>query len=254
VLKRTIWVVSLVAALLLGVGASSYAVWYYEPDKGSAEQEAKDKSHLEAITILASDRVAYYTKVLAIFTGALSAFGVAQIVFLIRADDTARVSANAALKAANVAERNLLAAHRPLITISPLALIDPTDPKYPSFIRLGFRNSGNGTAVINDVTVTVQTEAARGLTLKGGTTLTANQVDSAVEAGETLEPVEIGSTLFDRASVDQIRKGELILVVSFVINSQDIFLNRYSQTFSFRFDVERRALLRNPYFTEKKGS
>lgn len=92
-------------ALIAVVGAAAViAVEYFEPKKQEAVEETKNKNELDAINILASERVAYYTKVLAIFTGALSVFGLLQIFFLIRADETARVSANAARDAAEAAK------------------------------------------------------------------------------------------------------------------------------------------------------
>ena len=92
---------ALVAFILIVVVSAIALVEYYEPSQGQAEEESKDQSKVKAFDILSSERVAYYTKILAIFTGVLSGFGLLQIVFLIRADKTASISANAAKVAAD---------------------------------------------------------------------------------------------------------------------------------------------------------
>ena len=81
-LKRFAWGAALAALFFVAVVVGLEVVEHYEPKKYDAIQEAKNKSEIDAINILASERVAYYTKVLAIFTGALTAFGLLQIFFL----------------------------------------------------------------------------------------------------------------------------------------------------------------------------
>ncbi len=98
--SRLMILVAGVLFLTLFIVGSILAVEYYEPTQWHAEQEAKNQTEAKAIDILASERVAYYTKVLAIFTGVLSGFGFLQIGFLIRADKITRKSANAAQMAA----------------------------------------------------------------------------------------------------------------------------------------------------------
>jgi hypothetical protein len=100
---KLIWLAASFALIFLVIGAAVYAVQYYEPTQQHAEQEAQNQGEAKAIDILASERVAYYTKVLAIFTGALTGMGLLQIFFLFRADRTAEKTANAALRSAQAA-------------------------------------------------------------------------------------------------------------------------------------------------------
>ena len=68
-----------IAAIIFG---ATFAVEHYEPTKWQAEQEAQNQGEAKASDILASERVAYYTEILAIFTAVLSGFGLLQIYFL----------------------------------------------------------------------------------------------------------------------------------------------------------------------------
>jgi len=91
------------------------AVQYNEPSKQEAVQEANNQSEIKAVDILSSERVAYYTKVLAIFTAVLSAFGLLQIFFLIRADKNAKSAADAA----SLSARAAIAIELPIIRAEP---------------------------------------------------------------------------------------------------------------------------------------
>ncbi len=73
---------------------------------------------------LTKDAASFFTFILALLTTVLAFVAVIQIIYLRRSDDTARRTADAALKAANaafiqatVAEKTLIAAHRPWITV-----------------------------------------------------------------------------------------------------------------------------------------
>ncbi len=76
----------------------------------SANQKQPAKSLGQRLSIVWNrtweDPVAFYTFVLSVFTGLLAIVSAFQIFFLIRADKTARRSANAAIEAANAAKRN----------------------------------------------------------------------------------------------------------------------------------------------------
>jgi hypothetical protein len=103
--SRTLVIVTalfLMAASAAGVG---FLVQYYEPQQWEANEEAKSQTHQHSADILASERVAYYTKILATFSGALAAISAVQIYFLIRAD-------NRAAEAAEIANKQMLLAGR----------------------------------------------------------------------------------------------------------------------------------------------
>ena len=112
--------------LIVAVGIVAVAaVQHYEPNKCEAVQEAKDQGEAKAVDILSSERVAYYTKVLAIFTGVLSTFGLLQIFFLIRADQTTRLAAQAAEKATRTAQAEFIASHRPQLRVGNIVVERP---------------------------------------------------------------------------------------------------------------------------------
>jgi hypothetical protein len=69
-----------------------------------------------------ADAVSFYTFVLAIFTGVLSVIAIVQIRYLVRADKTARISADAANLSANAA----VAANLPIIRPQAFSLIEVT--------------------------------------------------------------------------------------------------------------------------------
>lgn len=163
-LKDRAWQMLKAAGLVLLIAAVGIvavtAVQYYEPSKRDAVQEANNQSEAKAVDILSSERVAYYTKVLAIFTGILSAFGLLQIWFVVRADRTASVTAKAAKLSADAA----VAIELPFIRVNaPDELTkvetieddtggliwDVETPALPEFSRLyeiEFRNIGRTTA------------------------------------------------------------------------------------------------------------
>jgi hypothetical protein len=97
--------------------------------------------------------VAFYTLVLTAFTGLLAIVSFAQGIFLVRADKTARISANAAnlsAKAAIGQKLPIVRCHTPHLWPSPNALHngsfmgtgDPRDDGFIKVIELNFQNHG----------------------------------------------------------------------------------------------------------------
>src|ERR1700682_435292 len=79
------------ALLLIGFAISPYAPHHEAHKKATESTEPEVKP---------DERIARYTLGLAWFTGVLAAVAIAQAYFLIRADKTARIAANAATEAA----------------------------------------------------------------------------------------------------------------------------------------------------------
>jgi hypothetical protein len=195
----------------------------------------------------AEEAIAYYTLWLAIFTGALVIVSFAQIRYLIRADNNTRVAAEAAKKSADVAENSLKLANRPLIVISPLSLIDH-DPH----IEFGCRNSGNGTGIINKITVIISTSAPRVMTLQWYTTLVNSDINTAIEVGDTHFVERVTSPLLTDMEIAKVRKGDTTLLVTIQVLSQDILKTPYDQIFPFIFDTLHGEFVRNSRFVEQK--
>lgn len=150
--RITSWLIATAFIILLIFG-SVFGFNYYEPTQQQAEQEAKEQSEAKAIEILASERVAYYTKVLAIFTGALAAFGILQIAFLIRAENTSRKSADAAKISADAAVIGSMPILAPLViqragNIYPSNLIE--QPYVPE-LTFVFQNFGASPGIVRSV-------------------------------------------------------------------------------------------------------
>jgi hypothetical protein len=102
---RRAWLsgVTLLIAVVAAVAVATFLVRQFEPTTADAIRTAKFRLATDAANILASERVAYYTEVLAVFTGALAAFGIVQLRFLVRADSIASRNAEAATLAATAA-------------------------------------------------------------------------------------------------------------------------------------------------------
>jgi hypothetical protein len=149
------------ALLIVAVGIGAIAiVQHYEPSKREAVQEANNQGEAKAVDILSSERVAYYTKVLAIFTAVLSAFGLLQIGFLIRSDNIARIAADAAKLNAEAlidADRAHLYAviksHNLGAALRAAHIVDMDDtPANPRpMIQFSLRNLGRAAAIMEEV-------------------------------------------------------------------------------------------------------
>jgi len=100
--------VALIFFLVLTVWIVIFVIEYDEPSQWDADQQANDQTHIKAVEILSSERMAYYTNVLAIFTGLLGVFGFLQIVFLIQANRTAEAAAEAAKTSADAAQSTVV--------------------------------------------------------------------------------------------------------------------------------------------------
>jgi hypothetical protein len=92
----------------------------------TTEQHAQDKKaeNHEPIQSLwvPTDSVGLYTLVLAIFTGLLAVVAGVQGFFMLRADKTARIAANAARDSADVANKTLIETQRPWVSIIEMGL------------------------------------------------------------------------------------------------------------------------------------
>jgi hypothetical protein len=80
------------------------------PPYSTENQQGTKSANKEAAKVSADDRIADYTEWLAVLTGGLVVVSAIQIGFLIRADKTARISADAAKKSANAATLSAQAA------------------------------------------------------------------------------------------------------------------------------------------------
>jgi hypothetical protein len=94
------------------VGWSSAQPPHHQTIK-SATHTAENKTTQD----IAAEIVAYYTKVLAWFTGVLALASIGQGFMLLRADKTTRISADAAAESVKLARAEFIATHRPKITI-----------------------------------------------------------------------------------------------------------------------------------------
>jgi hypothetical protein len=234
---------------------SVVAVEHYEPKQGQAEREARHQGEAQAVNILASERVAYYTKVLAIFTGALTAFGIVQLIFVARADQTASVNAAAALKSATAAEKSLRAAYQPLIVVTGLYLNRASKPTGAPHVEFGMRNNGRGEAKITRVFITVQTSIPRPVTL----TLAATEqyitpkTNILLQVGEDTNDHEIHSALFEiDDNWTKIRNGGVQLTLIFEIGMEDIFGNHAIQKWEFAFNAARGEFVREHSLVPEK--
>jgi len=95
------------------------------------------------------DPTAFFTATLAFLTFSLACVGVAQVYYLNRSDQTARISADAARKAAEVAERTLIASNRAWIKLTDIQISTDlviTDKGIDTLVSFKFTNTGNAPA------------------------------------------------------------------------------------------------------------
>lgn len=115
---------ALALAAFLVFGASSSAQTPSKNPQASADASSEQRAQNIPQPQSPDDRIAAYTLWLAIFTGALVVVSSLQIFFLLRADKTARISADAARLAAETtresvtaANREFIATHRPRVRV-----------------------------------------------------------------------------------------------------------------------------------------
>ncbi|HXQ42886.1 MAG TPA: hypothetical protein VN821_16585, partial [Candidatus Udaeobacter sp.] len=162
-------------------------------------------------------------------------------------------AANAARRSADIADKSLLAANRPLLIIAPLELSHGDEIQPKPHVHFGLRNSGKGVSIVNRVGVTIQTSVPRALTLTQTTAFSdTSDFNGAIEPGETVVGNRVTSGVLTEETIMPIRRGELSLFFALEIVSQDIFHNPYTQKFPFIFDHVKGKFVRNRVFTEEK--
>jgi hypothetical protein len=117
----------------------------------SEQQSAEKEAPVSAAKIAADEKIATYTLALAIFTALLVLVSAFQIAFLIGADETARVAANAAQQSAEAAKQAIELSDKTAIrqlrayVYATLTIVAyPFPPKEPDRYGIGFeiKNSG----------------------------------------------------------------------------------------------------------------
>jgi hypothetical protein len=107
--RRQTVVIALFACLVVGLAWQDRTSWEHSHQQ-EHQEGAPEKPGKKAVYVIqaedANDRIARYTFWLAVLTGCLVGVAGFQGYFLLRADKTARISANAAIEAANAAKRN----------------------------------------------------------------------------------------------------------------------------------------------------
>ena len=145
---------------------------------------------------------------------------------------------------------SVLAANFPFIAISTIELCEANEFKAEPHIHFGWRNSGKGVAIVNEVTATVQT------TPRGGGAMTLAKksgfVNDAIEPGQPRDGNRMTSEVLGARELQQIKLGEMTLKINFQVTSQDIFHNSYPQTFSFVFDHKQGIFTSSSLIPEKE--
>ncbi|HZR61340.1 MAG TPA: hypothetical protein VFA80_10370 [Xanthobacteraceae bacterium] len=237
---------TVVIAILLG--ASLAAGWFDgQSFRGSPHYERQNptdqRAKVKPAEIRPDEQIADYTWWLAVLTGALVVVSLGQGFFLLRSDKTARMAATAALETADVAKKDLLASHRPLITIANLVLRQPNVEVSQHYIGFVLRNSGKGFGAVTTIGVTIQTIDSN---QRERSEFTSANWNGGLESGESSEGHHVTSALVGVAEYDLIMKGQLALFANFEILSQDIFHNQFRQIFPFVYNVRISAFQRAP--------
>jgi|HubBroStandDraft_5_1064220.scaffolds.fasta_scaffold175120_2 hypothetical protein len=240
--RRQVVTIALLGCLVMGLGWIDRS--WQEGSSANPNQRVSYKTADKPTKIGADERIADYTWWLAVLTGALVIVSISQGFFLLRADKTARMTAAAALKSAETAEKDLLASHQPLVTISNLELCEPNSrDEERTHISFRLRNSGKGLAIVHQIGVTIQTvdrnqqQRAR---------FTSAKWTGAIESGESSDENRLTSEILGANEWNLIRGGQMALFVTFEIIGQDIFKNRTRQIFPFVYNTRGWRFERSP--------
>lgn len=141
-------------------------------------------------------------------------------------------AARAARKSADVAEKSLLAAHRPLIVISPLFLVQSKNVLKP-YVEFVLQNSGKGVAIILKVGVTAIVYGDDNVAITDDKVI---DVAAALEPSEKWGPHQFNSRLLTRDIVSEINGGSKKLSLMFRFEIQDIFKNPTFPVFALDYD------------------
>jgi hypothetical protein len=113
----------------------------YQKTLNSGGKSTKEETSNIAPPETADDRIAQYTLLLAIFTGALVVVSAVQINFLIRSDKTARISADAARKTVSTMEATAAHQLRAYVYVADASILEANSGYRPN-IRITFQNYG----------------------------------------------------------------------------------------------------------------
>jgi hypothetical protein len=147
----------------------------------------------------------------------------------------AEIAANASKKSAETAEKTLLMAHAPIITIQEFGLRVPNDDVKKYHIHWGIRNSGQGVGVVKWIGIsTVIIERTRA----GINRINSN---SRREWLSAIEPKEtVGGHTFTtpalQSRIESIKAGRTALHIVFEIEAEDFLHNISTSRFPFVFD------------------
>jgi len=128
--QKNVVAVALFACLVIGFAVSAWhsplaqtQTEQQQPtEQYAANKEGEHRNKTQSLWI-PTDSVGLYTLALAVFTALLVGVSAFQGFFLLRADKTARIAANAAGRSADIAEATLIATNRPWISILKVAPI-----------------------------------------------------------------------------------------------------------------------------------
>ncbi len=120
-----------IVLLSLIVAGSAFSLYHADQgpsrqEKGQAEQQSKDIDPPKTFVARTfDDPTAFFTATLAILTAVLAGVGVSQVYYLNRSDQTARISADAAKRSADIARDTLIASQRAWLKVDATLGDDP---------------------------------------------------------------------------------------------------------------------------------
>ena len=163
----------------------------------------------------------------------------------------AGATASAANKSADVAEKNLIFASRPLIEIQHLSFDDAPDADF-SRIRFECHNSGKETGIITKIIIITSATQA-GITTSSPLPLVSSAGDNfPIEAGGAIPIGPILTPVLSNTPGSGIRTGKISLDVIIQVIFDDILGNHYNPKFPFVFDHTQSKFVLNIKFVEAK--
>jgi hypothetical protein len=228
--------IAAVALLALFVGFYSWQVWIAAIQPEQDRHAHGSYRHAEEVirSELPDERIADWTKVLAVFTGLLVGVSIFQGFYLIRADKTARLNASAASLLANAATEQVALAKKtaeiPLRAYLSIGAIDAD--RRTGLVRAQILNKGKTPA--NKVTIKYRSEW-----VESDTHFPGHYEEKELGAQIAPDDKEFNFIVYDLDMRDS--AANLIYIYSGILYT-DWFSNKHTCTLSFVVDLDSRIV------------
>jgi hypothetical protein len=139
------------------------------------------------------------------------------------------------LRSVEIAEKSLLAANNPIVTIGELELRDADEVAQFPHIHWGIRNAGPGLAVIHTVNTRAIIITVEGAKISRVRSQQKVNWIGSIESKEAASGMRLTTPELKRR-INEIRHGGTILLFEIELGGQNIFKDHFTARFPFEFD------------------